>query len=99
MERQSKVGSNGFKAVTNEELHRVKSALEEPEHLWRTVEGISRELKMPPARVEDILSQLSDVLIKSFTQDGRSIFTTRDHYKAKRGTFGRIISALSDAVR
>ena len=83
------------------ERESIVAALENPKYVWRTVGGISRETKIDPSRVTQTLRELSNTIIESSIPDeeGHPLFTTRRHYKARAGTFNRIISAVSDVVK
>ena len=85
-----------------EAAQKIISALENPRYIWRTIGGISRETNIDPSVVAQILGQLpAEIIIESSMPDeeGRRLFTTRRHYKTKRGTINRIISAVSDVVK
>lgn len=80
----------------------VAEALQNPKYVWRTVEGIARETKLPPGDVLYALeSDLSDSVVRSSIPDrkGRSLYATRDRYLKRRSVVNRVLSVLSDEIR
>src|SRR5438270_4654845 len=74
------------RSTRNEQVLKVKDALEAPDYNWRTVEGIAQDTGLDPATVKDAFKDLSSSLIRSSIPDklGRPLYTTRDHYKKKQ---------------
>ena len=78
----------------------VVGALEDPNYEWRTVEGVAEQTGVPASSVRQILEELNGEIIRSSIPDesGRSLYTTRKHYRQTQGLGTRILSALSDKV-
>ena len=83
---------------SEEDKTKVLNALREPEYDWRTIDGISSELRLPSATVQVILDYLSDDVVRSSRPDskGRALFTTRDRYYGHLGR--RVLTALTDRI-
>jgi hypothetical protein len=79
----------------------VFEALDNPDYLWRSAEGISDETHLPLDTVKQIILIESDQLIRSIVPDdkGHPLYTTPQHYRAHAGILRRALSALSDQVR
>ena len=60
------------------ELEKVRTALENPEWDFRTVEGISNETGLPVSTIEEVLKENPGLFRKSHATDraGRALFTT-----------------------
>ena len=81
------------------ESTQVLHALENPKYVWRTVDGLAREIGLPKGRITDVLSHIpSDVLVTTRSRKGR-LFSTRRHYKERQSTLSRILSVLSDSLK
>jgi hypothetical protein len=78
----------------------VVRALEDPNYEWRTVEGVAEQTGLAAANVRQMLEELNGEIIRSSVPDesGRSLYTTRKHYRETQGLGTRILSALSDKV-
>jgi len=79
-------------AEVTPEVRKVLTALENPNYEWRTVEGVIKETSLPEGRVRTILKEHSDLIMQSSVpdKDGRSLFTTRQHYQDTHGPFQRL---------
>jgi hypothetical protein len=65
----------------------VAKALEDPKWDWPSVKGIAKDTGLPEERVRELLASSLSVLRSSVPdKEGRSLYTTRQHYK-KRRTF------------
>lgn len=63
----------------------VLKALEDPNWDWRTVEGVAQSTGLPEDRVQKILESSARVIRSTVPDDrGRSLYTTRQHYKKRR---------------
>jgi hypothetical protein len=63
----------------------VMKALEDPEWDWRTVAGVAEETGLPKGKVRELLESSTSVIRSSVPDnEGRSLYTTRQHYKARR---------------
>jgi hypothetical protein len=63
----------------------VMKALEDPEWDWRTVAGVAEETGLPEGKVRELLESSTSVIRSSVPDnEGRSLYTTREHYKARR---------------
>ena len=75
-------------------------ALEDDRYEWRTVDGVSGQIGVPAQQVQEFLENLKQEIVRSSIPDesGRSLYTTRRHYRATRGLGSRFLDALSDKV-
>lgn len=81
------------------ESTQVLRALENPKYVWRTVDGLAREVGLPKGRVTDVLSHIpSNVLVTTPSRKGQ-LFSTRRHYSQRQSTWSKILSALSDSPK
>jgi hypothetical protein len=97
------VGENGNQQgnQADKNLHdQIIRALEDDRYEWRTVDGIAEQIDVPGARVQEILEDLKQVVVRSSIPDelGRSLYTTRKHYRETHGLGARFLDALSDKV-
>ena len=71
---------------------RVLAALANPNYSWRTCEGVSRETALDPARVLQLIEEMSELVIKSRIPDaqGRALYATREHYKKTHSPVERL---------
>ncbi len=78
-------------------VQKVIAALENPEHDWRTVAGVSKETGLSVLEVQAILNQLQETVIQYSIPDeqGRPLYTTRQHYGKRRGILNRILTAVT----
>ena len=81
-------------------MRRVIDALEDPRYDWRTVEGVAEQTGIAPIKVREILMGLEDEIVRSSIPDesGRTLYTTRKHYRDTQGLGTRLLSALADKV-
>lgn len=73
-------------------------ALEDDRYDWRTIKGLAKATSATEAEVVSTLNSMSDQVVRSQDADGRSIFTTREHYQKSHGLGDRLLSALADRV-
>lgn len=80
---------------------KIVKALEEPMYNWRTIKGISNEIKLP---ADEILKELNELKKTGYIlQTSRKrpnfqyLYTTRSNYNRKIGR--RILSALTDRIK
>jgi hypothetical protein len=93
-------GAQPKPSVTLAEI--VAAALQNPKFLWRTVEGIAKETKLPAGDILYVLEiDLSDRVIRSSLPDskGRHLYGTRERYRKRRSLTNRVLSVLSDEIR
>jgi len=76
----------------------VLKALEDERYDWRTIKGLVKSTSATEPEVISVLNSLSDQIVRSQDADGRSLFTTREHYKKTHGLRDKILSALADRV-
>lgn len=78
----------------------VVKALENQKFEWRTLDGIAVDTELPLAQVRKIIEDLGDEVVRSSLPDaiGRSLYTTRNHYKRTHSLGSRILNVLSDKV-
>jgi succinyl-CoA synthetase beta subunit len=78
----------------------VVAALENPKYDWRTAEAVSRESGMDLENVRALLENSPRTIVRSSVPDehGRSLYTTRKHYRETHGIGARLLSALADRV-
>jgi hypothetical protein len=76
----------------------ILQALEDERYDWRTLKGIVESTGTNEPEVISVLSSLSDKIVRSQDADGRSLFTTREHYQRTHGLGDRILSALADRI-
>jgi hypothetical protein len=86
-------------AVVSHDLRaRIITALENPKYDWRTIDGVTSEIRASKDDVLAALSAMPDVVVRAADADGRSIFTTRQHYERTHGLGDKLLSALADKV-
>lgn len=92
-------GNQGKPATDATLVSSVMRALEDPRYEWRTIEGVCQQTDLPPDKVREILESSSDIVRSSVPDElGRSLYTTRKHYRQTHGLGARFLSALSDKV-
>lgn len=74
----------------------IISALEDPKYRGRTIKGIAQELGYEPESVTRVITPLfGDVMrLCSLTQDGRSLYITRRHWRETTPFWSRVMAAL-----
>ncbi len=94
------MGNNGNAQLDRTAMQRVIDALEDPRFDWRTVEGVAEQTGVDPSMVRAILKESEHEIVRSSVPDesGRSLYTTRRHYRQTSGLGTRILSALSDRI-
>jgi hypothetical protein len=97
------MGDNGNKQPSqlNGNLRdEIIRALEDDRYEWRTVEGVAEQIGVPPASVQEFLESLKSEIVRSSIPDeaGRSLYTTRKHYRDTHGLGAQFLAALSDKV-
>lgn len=78
----------------------VIAALEDPRYDWRTIDGIAEETGISNAQIVAIVNEAGNTIVRSSIPDeqGRSLYTTRKHYKDTHSLGARILDALADKV-
>jgi len=79
---------------------RVIAALEDPRFDWRTIDGVATQTGLSPSQVLQVLQGADEEIVRSSVPDekGRTLYTTRKHYRETHGLGARILSALADRV-
>ncbi len=75
-------------------------ALEDERYEWRTVDGLSKQIGILEAKVQEVLAGLEQEVVRSSFPDdsGRALYTTRNHYQQTHGVGTRFLNALSAKV-
>jgi hypothetical protein len=76
----------------------ILAALEDERYDWRTIKGLAKATGATEAEVVSRLSSMSDQVVRSQDADGRSLFTTREHYQKTHGLGDKLLSALADRI-
>lgn len=78
----------------------VIQTLESNKYRWRTIRGISKELKVTEQEILHLIQQHQDEIIKlSVPADtGEDLYTTRKHYNANATPYAQVINSLTQAV-
>ena len=68
-------------------------ALEDARWDWRTVDGISRDTRIPRDEIRRFLYQAGRTVVRSVARDrqGRSLFTTRKRYHERHSLIERLL--------
>ena len=79
---------------------KLVKALEDERYQWRTVDGLVTDLKMHRETIEELLAGMKQTVVRSSIPDdrGRSLYTTRRHYKRTHGFGDKVLAALSDRI-
>lgn len=81
--------------MSDNETSRVLHALESPEYIWRTTEGLSKDTHLSEDAVAAALQQIpSGVLVTTTSKQGR-LYTTRKHYYERQSFLGRFLTAAT----
>ena len=72
---------------------RIIGALEDPRWDWRTVDGISRDIGIPPHEIRAFLARSGGTVVRSVARDrqGRALFTTRKRYRESHSLVERLL--------
>ena len=97
------MGDNGNKQspqLNGNLRDQIIRALEDDRYEWRTAERVAEQIGIPAARVQEFLESLKQEIVRSSIPDeaGRSLYTTRKHYRDTHGLGSRFLAALSDKV-
>jgi hypothetical protein len=97
------MGENGNKQASQSNgnlREQIIRALEDARYEWRTVEGVSEQIGIPTTQVQELLESLTPEIVRSSIPDeaGRSLYTTRKHYRDTHGLGAQFLAALSDKV-
>jgi hypothetical protein len=86
-------------ATQPEIVEKVTQALESPDYVWRTVEGLSKDTSLTEDTVLGALHHLpSSVLVTTTGKQGR-LYTTREHYEKKQSFLGKFLSAVTGTLK
>jgi len=85
--------------AANHNADLVIQALENPKYDWRTVRGLARETGLSDEDIEKILGTITGLLVRTWDEDGKPLFTTRAHYDQRQSLGHKILSAIADTVR
>jgi hypothetical protein len=93
-------GNNQSPQLNGNLRDQIIRALEDSRYEWRTVNGVAEQIGIPAAQVQEILEGLKQEIVRSSIPDeaGRSLYTTRKHYRDTQGLGARFLAALSDKV-
>lgn len=84
--------------MSDEVKVRILTALESPSYKWRTIDGLSKEVKLPKEAVLTALNELSrkGLVVRSSVPatTGEMLFTTRRHYREKASLSERVLAVL-----
>lgn len=71
----------------------VVNSLQNQQFKWRTISGVSKETHLSKEIVSNIVEGLPNVVIRSRIpdKDGKSLYTTREHYKKSNSSVTRLI--------
>jgi hypothetical protein len=85
-------------ATRDENVQLVLKALENPKYKWRTIGGVSQETGLSADQVLEVLGSPSDKIVKSSipSPEGKSLFTTREHFRKSASTFEKVLSAIKN---
>lgn len=87
--------------TTDTEL--IIKAIENEAYWWRSVESLAKETEFSETLIKDIISCLIEeniiVIAPRCDKLGRTLFTTRNHYKKTRPFFVKLMSALTDRIQ
>lgn len=97
------MGENGNQQSQQLNPHRREPGirgLEDGRYEWRTVEGVADQIGVPAAQVQEYLESLKQEVVRSSIPEeaGRSLYTTRKHYRDTHGLGSRFLAAPSDKV-
>jgi hypothetical protein len=76
----------------------VLRALEDDRYEWRTIPGLARALGISGKDVVRAIKSMPDQIVRTVADDGRALFTTRNHYERTHGFGDKLLSALADKV-
>ena len=87
--------------TTDTEL--IIKAIENEAYWWRSVESLAKETEFSETLIKDIISCLIEeniiVIAPRCDKLGRTLFTTRNHYKKTRPFFVKLMTALADRIQ
>ncbi len=97
------MGENGNKQslqLNGSIRDQIIRALEDDRYEWRTVDGVAQQTGVPATQVQESLESLKQEIVRSSIPDeaGRSLYTTRRHYRDTHGLGAQFLAALSDKV-
>jgi hypothetical protein len=97
------MGENGNRQTSDSNgnlREQIVRALEDDRYEWRTVDGVAEQIGVPATQVQKFLESLTPEIVRSSIPDeaGRSLYTTRKHYRATHGLGAQFLAALSDKV-
>jgi hypothetical protein len=95
---QGRVATMPHTARTTDLGTAVLKALEDESYDWRTISGLARTLDVSDNEIVRTLGSMSDRIVRTTADDGRTLFTTRDHYEKTHGFGDKLLSALADKV-
>jgi biotin operon repressor len=98
MKKKAKTTAQALTTVEPAQL--VTKALEDSRYEWRSIEGISEQTGLSQDQVRHIIEKMEDEIVRSSVPDekGRSLYTTRQHYRATHGLGARLLDALAGRV-
>lgn len=75
---------------------KIIKALSNSKYDWRTLEGVSQETGLNQDEILEFIESKPDIFIKSRIPDekGRSLYATREHYRATNSIWKRTLDQL-----
>jgi hypothetical protein len=78
----------------------VKTALENPNYRWRTVEGVANETGLSAETVEAVIRKNQETVFKSSipSNKGEALYTTRSHFLKKASLGEKLLGAIKNRL-
>lgn len=78
----------------------VLKAIEESDHEWRTIPGISKELDLDQDIVVEAISQSRGDVVRSsrLTDNGLELFTTRSRFESTAPVWTKFLGAFKNRI-
>jgi len=88
------------KKFTEEDVKAIFDSLENPEYLWRTIDGISKETSMETRAIRSIIEKSGDRIVRSsrLSRAGKRLYTTRRHFRRKASPIKKILGAIKNRI-
>lgn len=83
-------------------VHLIRKALENPEYVWRTIDGLLKDTPLTSDQIHSVLGELTvngELVTATSEVDGKMLFTTRKHYQEKENPWNKLLSSLSGSIR
>ena len=78
----------------------VKTALENPDYRWRTVQGVASETRLPAQTVEAVIRENHEIVVKSSipSNKGEALYPTRSHFLKKASLGEKLLGAIKNRL-